>query len=113
MELEKQTVEEDYCSQFEDQVYSISLVEVWMKGYENDVKKLKELGFPDDLISLAFAALPMLSTQNPRSGNVESLSTFCSNFNQVKGMGFSQAAIFGSLIKHKNNLNDAITNCVD
>ena len=47
MELEKQTCEEDYCTEFEDQVYSISLVEVWMKGYEQDVKKLKEAGFSD------------------------------------------------------------------
>merc|ERR1711959_114559 len=60
--VEKQTCEEDYCSNFEDQVYSISLVEVWMKGYEKDVKKLKTMGFKDDIISLAFAALPVLST---------------------------------------------------
>merc|ERR1711977_35646 len=112
MELEKQTCEEDYCTDFEDQVYSISLVEVWMKGYENDVKKLKEAGFSDQVISLAFAALPILSTI-PNSDALDSLSAFCTNFDQMKGMGFSQAAIFGSLIKHKNNLEASITGCVE
>ena len=112
MELEKQTCEEDYCTEFEDQVYSISLVEVWMKGYEQDVKKLKEAGFSDDLISLAFAALPVLSTI-PNADVVDNLSTFCTNFSQMKGMGFSPATIFGSLVKHRNNLEASITGCVD
>merc|ERR1712032_1769389 len=78
----------DYCSNFDDQVYSISLVEVWMKGYEKDVKKLKTMGFKDDINSLAFAALPVLSTI-PNSDVLDNLTTFCTNHNQMKGMGFS------------------------
>merc|ERR1712039_208625 len=108
MELEKQTCEEDSCSNFEDQVYSISLVEVWMKGYEKDVKKLKTMGFKDDIISLAFAALPVLSTI-PNSDVLDNLTTFCTNYNQMKGMGFSPSTIFGSLVKHKNNLEASVT----
>ncbi|QDZ20148.1 hypothetical protein HOP50_03g26670 [Chloropicon primus] len=111
MDLEKQTCDEDYCCDYEDQVYSISLVEVWMKGYETDVKKLREAGFSDQVVSLAFAALPVLSTL-PNADVLDSLSNFCTNFEQMKGMGFSQAAIFGSLIKHKNNLEASITECV-
>ena len=108
MELEKQTCEEDYCSNFDDQVYSISLVEVWMKGYEKDVKKLKTMGFKDDINSLAFAALPVLSTI-PNSDVLDNLTTFCTNYNQMKGMGFSPSTIFGSLVKHKNNLEASVT----
>ena len=112
MELENQICEEDHCTNYEDQVYSISLVEVWMKGYENDVKKLKSMGFSDELIALAFTALPVLSTI-PNSDLLKNLTNFCTNFNQMKGMGFSQATIVGSLIKHRNDLEHSISECVD
>jgi hypothetical protein len=83
-----------------------------MKGYEDDVKKLVDMGFTDEVIALAFAALPVLSTI-PNSDLTKNLATFCTNFNQMKGMGFSQSNIVGSLIKHRNNLEASISECVD
>ncbi len=74
--------------------------------------RLKELGFSEDLVSLAFAALPSLSTI-PNTTVIDNLSTFCTNFNQMKGMGFSQATIFGALLANRNNLETSITSCLN
>ena len=70
------------------------------------------MGFSDEVIALAFTALPVLSTM-PNADLTKNLASFCTNFNQMKGMGFSQASIVGSLIKHRNNLEASISECVD
>ena len=63
---------------------------------------------------MAFMALNAGALNKDGKGTtVNLLTSFIENYNQMKGMGFSQGAICGALIKHRNNLEDAIADCVD
>ena len=85
----------------------ISLVEV-DEGLRAGREELKEAGFSDDRSPRR--SPPVLSTI-PNADVVDNLSTFCTNFSQMKAWGSPRHHL--RLVKHRNNLEASITGCVD